>query len=113
MKKLTITSVKAALILFASVEIAHALTPEGEFCIDLITPASYYFDAKAHGGVPSELLIRWLLKAGALMDFDSNGNSTDIIRELGPQVERGELTKYEAMNELFIPCVEKYRVQWN
>ena len=112
MKKLTITSVKATLILFASVEISHALTP-GEFCLDLTTPASYYFDAKAHGGVPTELLIRWLLKASSQMDFDFSGDSTDIIRELGAQVERGELTKFEALNELFIPCVEKYRVQWN
>lgn len=112
MKNLTIIPLNTLFILFASVEIAHAKTPE-EFCAELTNPAYYYFDAKAHGGVPAELLARWLLMASSRYDVDFSGDSTDLIAELGAQVGRGERTRLEAMDELFIPCVDKYRIQWN
>jgi hypothetical protein len=42
-----------------------------------------------------------------------SGDSRDLIADLGAQVETGELNRLEAMQELFVPCVEKYRIQWN
>ena len=109
MKKAIIFPLKTLFVLFASVGIAHAKTPE-EFCLELTEPAYYYFDAKAHGGVPAELLTRWLLIASS--EYYVNF-SRDLIADLGAQVETGELNKLEAMQELFGPCVEKYRIQWN
>ena len=109
MKKAIIFPLKTLFVLFASVGIAHAKTPE-EFCLELTQPAYYYFDAKAHGGVPAELLNRWLLIASS--EYDVNF-SRDRIADLGAQVETGELNRLEAMQELFVPCVEKYRIQWN
>jgi hypothetical protein len=110
MKKVTLTNMKILSVLFASVGMANAKTRE-EFCVVLTGPAYYYFDAKAHGGVPEELLARWLLRASSSYDVNLSGDSRGLISDLGAEVESGAKTRLEAMEELFSRCVEKYRNQ--
>ncbi|WP_137700029.1 hypothetical protein [Marimonas lutisalis] len=95
--------------------IAHAedvCVPSLEvLCMRSTDAALYYFDAIEHGGVPGELLAVWLIKAESRYDPTRNNAERNLISRLGKEIERGERTKFEAIDELFMSCMERLRSQ--